>query len=84
MCSWGLEGAGGDEGAAERLKGVWLMVLSTTGWAPAERGVGESTEPHRWVPRVEKEGVEINDFNLEGVRTRVATLEHYLVRDPAQ
>ena len=27
---WGLEGAGGEQGAAEALKGVWLMVLSTT------------------------------------------------------
>ena len=25
MCGWGLEGAGGDEGAAEPLKGVRLL-----------------------------------------------------------
>ena len=37
---WGLEGAGGEEGAAEALKGVWLMVLSTEG----RRGVG--ARPH--------------------------------------
>ena len=59
---WGLEGAGGEEGAAEALKGVWLMVLSTTEWAPAERGVGGRGRTS-WVPSDGKKVSRSNDFN---------------------
>ena len=60
------------------------MVLSTTEWAL--RGVwvyGPSAQPHLWVPRVEEEGVETNDFNLEGVKDTDGSSNRHMCMYPS-
>ena len=60
---WGLEGAGGDEGAAEPLKGVRLLRVGAehNGVGAELRGCGwregqQARTP--WVPQVEEDGGE--------------------------
>ena len=64
MCGWGLEGAGGDEGAAEPLKGVRLLRVGAehNGVGAELRGCGWREGPASrhtpWVPQVEEDGGE--------------------------